>query len=110
MISSLNDKEFDNPNNIDIDNISIKDQKEFIEDIFVFQKLKNTVSDLQSENNQLRQEIYQLKENNNNLIIQNQNLANKIKEYKSKENIFLLTKESLNKLNEDYDSLKTALL
>ena len=92
MISSLNDKEFDNPNNIDIDNISIKDQKEFIEDIFVFQKLKNTVSDLQSENNQLRQEIYQLKENNNNLIIQNQNLANKIKEYKSKENIFLLTK------------------
>ena len=110
MISSLNDKEFDNPNNIDIDNISIKDQKEFIEDIFVFQKLKNTVSDLQSENNQLRQEIYQLKENNNNLIIQNQNLANKIKEYKSKENIFLLTKESLNKLNEDYDSLKSALL
>ena len=110
MISSLNDKEIDNPNNIDIENISLEDQKNLRDDLYIFQKLKNTISDLQSETSQLRQELYQLKENNNNLMTEKQSLLNIIKEYKSKENLFLLTKESLNKLNEDYDSLKSAFL
>ena len=110
MISSLNDKEIDNPNNIDIENISLEDQKNLRDDLYIFQKLKNTISDLQSETSQLRQELYQLKENNNNLLTEKQSLLNIIKEYKSKENLFLLTKESLNKLNEDYDSLKSAFL
>ena len=72
MISSIINKEFDNYNNIDIENLELKDQKNLQSDLFIFQKLKNTISDLQTEINQLRQEIYQLKETNNHLMNENQ--------------------------------------
>ena len=104
MNSYLN-SEFEN----NIKTIS-KEPKNHHKDIFLFQKLKNTVSDLQSEKSQLRQEIYQLKETNNHLISENQNLTNLLKIYKDKENLLLLTQESLKNLNEEYDSLKSSLL
>ena len=110
MISSIINKEFDNYNNIDIENLELKDQKNLQSDLFIFQKLKNTISDLQTEINQLRQEIYQLKETNNHLMNENQNQSNLIKTYKSKEKLLLLTQESLNKLNEEYENLKTDYL
>jgi len=110
MISSIVNKEFNNYINIDIENLELKDQKDLQSDLFTFQKLKNTISDLQLEVKQLRQEIYQLKEKNNLLMNEKKNQSNLIKTYKSKEKLLLLTQESLNKLKEEYETLKADYL
>ena len=94
----------------DIDNLLSSDNNILNNDLFIFQKLKNKTSDLESELTELRQEIYQLKETNNHLITENQNLSSIIKTYKSKETLFLITQENLKKLGEDYESLKSSLL
>ena len=95
---------------IDIDNLLTNDNNILNNDLFLFHKLKNKTTDLQSEIKELKQEIYQLKETNNHLISENQNLSMIIKTYKEKESLYLLTKENLKKLSEDYESLKLSLL
>ena len=95
---------------VDLDNINVNDKNILQNDLFLFQKLKNKATDLQSETSQLRQEIYQLKEINNHLVTENQNLTTLLKLYKSKETLFLLTQENLKKLKEEYESLQNLLL
>ena len=110
MISS--EKKIDNEinNSIDLENINSNSENILQNDLFLFQKLKNKTTELESESNQLRQEIYQLKEINNHLITENQNLSTLLKTYRSKETLFLLTQENLTKLKEEYESLKALLL
>ena len=110
MISS--EKKIDNEinNSIDLENINSNSENILQNDLFLFQKLKNKTTELESESNQLRQEIYQLKEINNHLITENQNLSTLLKTYRAKETLFLLTQENLTKLKEEYESLKALLL
>ena len=110
MISSKKLINTNSNNNIDVNNKIPKEQNILQNDLFIFQKLKNTISSLESEINNLRKEIYQLKDDNNQLLTENQNLSAVIKQYKEKEDLYLLTKESLKKLEEEYDSLKSSLL
>ena len=97
-------------NDIDIENLISSEDNILNNDLFIFQKLKNKTSNLESKIKELRQEIYKLKESNNYLITENQNLSTLMKTYKSKEQLYLLTEENLKKLKEEYESLKSLLL
>ena len=97
-------------NDIDIENLISSEDNILNNDLFIFQKLKNKISNLESKIKELRQEIYKLKESNNYLITENQNLSTLMKTYKSKEQLYLLTEENLKKLKEEYESLKSLLL
>ena len=94
----------------DIDILISSEDNILNNDLFIFQKLKNKTSNLESKIKELRQEIYKLKESNNYLITENQNLSTLMKPYKSKEQLYLLTEENLKKLKEEYESLKSLLL
>ena len=96
-------------NNINLENDE-KNRNILQNDLFIFQQLKNKTSNLEYENNQLKEEICFLKESNNHLLTEIQNLSTLINAYKSKENLFLLTKENLAKLTGEYESLKSSLL
>ena len=111
MISSKRDIDnIINYNTIEFDNLTIKEENILKNDLYIFKKLKNKTFDLETQINQLKQEIYKLKEVNNHLLTENQNLSIIIKNYRSKENLYLLTEENLKKLKGDHESLKSALL
>mgnify|MGYP006873059020 CR=1 FL=1 len=79
-------------------------------DLITIQKLKSSVLDYQTETNKLNNEIEILKAQNNRLIEENQNLSVLLKVYEKKESLFLLTKESLEKVKEENESLNSILL
>ena len=111
MISSK--KDIDNIidySTMDIDNLAFKEENVLKNDLYIFKKLKNKAYDLEIQINQLKQEIYRLKEANNHLLTENQNLSIIIKNYRTKESLYLLTDENLKKLKGDHESLKSILL
>ena len=111
MISSKKDIDnIINYSNTDIDNLAFNDENILKNDLYIFKKLKNKIFDLEAQINQLRQEIYKMKEVNNHLLTENQSLSNIIQNYKSRENLYLLTEENLKKLKGDHESLKSSLL
>ena len=111
MLSSKKDiNNIINYSTMDIDNLTFKEEDVLKNDLYIFKKLKNKVYDLETQINQLRKEIYKLKEINNHLLTENQNLSIIIKNYRSKEHLYLLTEENLKKLKGDHESLKSALL
>jgi len=79
-------------------------------DLITIQKLKSSVLDYQTETNKLNNEIEKLKAHNNRLIEENQKLSVLLKIYEKKESLFLLTKESLEKVKEENESLNAILL
>ena len=79
-------------------------------DLITIQKLKSSVLDYQAETNRLNNEVEKLKAHNNRLIEENQKLSVLLKIYEKKESLFLLTKESLEKVKEENESLNSILL
>ena len=79
-------------------------------DLITIQKLKSSVLDYQTETNKLNNEVEKLKAQNNRLIEENQKLSVLLKIYEKKESLFLLTKESLEKVKEENESLNSNLL
>ena len=79
-------------------------------DLITIQKLKSSVFDYQAETNKLNNEIERLKAHNNRLIEENQKLSVLLKIYEKKESLFLLTRESLEKVKEENESLNSNLL
>ena len=79
-------------------------------DLITIQKLKSSVLNYQTETNKLNNEVEKLKAQNNRLIEENQKLSVLLKIYEKKESLFLLTKESLEKVKEENESLNSNLL
>ena len=92
------------------DNNKSDDQNNLQNDLIAIQKLKSSVIDYQLETNQLKKEVEQLKEVNNNLLTEVQNLSTLLNIYRKKESTFKLAQEDLEKLKEENDSLKNLLL
>ena len=100
-----------NINNGNFGKLQSEKEKHILQsDLITIQKLKSSVLDYQTETNKLNNEVEKLKAQNNRLIEENQKLSVLLKIYEKKESLFLLTKESLEKVKEENESLNSNLL
>jgi len=99
-----------NNNNDNFGKLQSEEKHILQSDLITIQKLKSSVLDYQAETNRLNNEVEKLKAHNNRLIEENQKLSVLLKIYEKKESLFLLTKESLEKVKEENESLNSILL
>ena len=100
-----------NINNGNFGKLQSEKEKHILQsDLITIQKLKSSVLDYQTETNKLNNEVEKLKAHNNRLIEENQKLSVLLKIYEKKESLFLLTRESLEKVKEENESLNSNLL